>query len=252
MKLKTILIDDEASARSRLKKLLAAHPDIEIIGEASDGLDAVNQIATLQPELIFLDVQMPGLNGFEVLQSLPADKPLPLVIFATAFDEHALAAFEANALGYLLKPINRERLQQTIARAIQLAANQSQAASEQQRLRKVAQAAPLAQLVARRRDRFVLLRPDQVVFFRVEDGLVRLHTDTENYWTDYQLNDLEARLPSPPFFRAHRAVIINLRKVKELVPFAKSTFLLLMNDHATTEVQVSERQSKRLRELLEL
>lgn len=199
---------------------------------------------------------MPGLNGFEVLQALPKDKPLPLVIFATAFDEHALAAFEANALGYLLKPINRERLQQSIARAIQLAANQSQANSEQQRIRSITQAAahaaPLAQLVARKRDRFILLRPDQVVFFRVEDGLVRLHTDAENYWTDYQLNDLEARLPSPPFFRAHRGVIVNLRKVKELAPFAKSTFLLLMNDHAATEIQVSERQAKKLRELLEL
>jgi DNA-binding LytR/AlgR family response regulator len=256
MKLKTLLIDDEASARSRLKKLLAPHPDLEIIGEASDGLDAVQQISTRQPELIFLDVQMPGLNGFEVLQALPRDKPLPLVIFATAFDEHALAAFEANALGYLLKPINGERLQQSIERALTLAQNKSQAETEQQRLRSITQAAahaaPLAQLVARKRDRFVLLRPDQVVFLRVEDGLVRLHTDTENYWTDYQLNDLEARLPAPPFFRAHRAVIVNLRKVKELAPFAKSTFLLLMHDRAATEIQVSERQAKKLRELLEL
>lgn len=195
---------------------------------------------------------MPGLNGFEVLQALPNDRPLPLVIFATAFDEHALAAFEANALGYLLKPINRERLQQSIKRALQLAANQSQSASEQQRLRTATNAAPLAQLVARKRDRFVLLRPDQVIFFRIEDGLVRLHTDIEKYWTDYQLNDLEARLPSPPFFRAHRGVIVNLRKVKELAPFAKSTFLLLMNDPAATEIQVSERQAKKLRELLEL
>lgn len=223
-----------------------------MIGEASDGLAAIRQIATLAPDLLFLDVQMPGLNGFEVLQALPQDKALPLVIFATAFDEHALAAFEANALGYLLKPINRERLQQSIARALQLIPNQSQANSEQQRLRSVAQAAPLAQLVARKRDRFILLRPDQVVFLRVEDGLVRLHTETENYWTDYQLNDLEARLPAPPFFRAHRAVLVNLRKVKELAPFAKSTFLLLLNDHAATEIQVSERQAKKLRELLEL
>ncbi len=236
--------------------MLAAHPDIEIIGEAADGLAAVQQISTLAPDLIFLDVQMPGLNGFEVLQALPNDKPLPLVIFATAFDAHALAAFEANALGYLLKPVNRARLQQSLARALQLAAHQSQANSERQRIRTViqeaAQAAPLAQLVARKRDRLILLRPDQVVFLRVEDGLVRLHTDTENYWTDYQLNDLEARLPAPPFFRAHRAVLVNLRKVKELAPFAKSTFLLLMNDQVATEIQVSERQAKKLRELLGL
>lgn len=223
-----------------------------MIGEANDGLAAVNQTITLQPDLLFLDVQMPGLTGFEVLQALPPDKPLPLVIFATAFDEHALAAFEANALGYLLKPINRERLQQTLARALQLATNQAQADSEQQRLRSLSHTTALTQLVARRRDRFLLLRPEQVIFFRIEDGLVRLHTETENYWTDYQLNDLEARLPVPPFFRAHRAVLVNLRKVKEFAPFAKSTFVLTMNDQAATEIQVSERQAKKLRELLEL
>jgi two-component system, LytTR family, response regulator len=123
---------------------------------------------------------------------------------------------------------------------------------ERQRITAIVQAAPLAQFVGRRRDRLVLLRPEQVVFFRLEDGLLRIHTEAENYWSDYQLNDLEARLPTPPFFRAHRAALVNLRKVKEVAPCAKSTFLLFMNDQAGTEIQVSERQAKKLRALLAL
>lgn len=223
------------------------------MGEASDGLDAVARIEQWRPDLIFLDVQMPGLTGFEVLEALPKKAPLPLVIFATAYDEYALAAFEANAVGYLLKPVNRERLRQAVERAHQLFLSESLADEERERIRHVMRTAapPLQQIVARRRDRFVLVPLDDIVFFRVEDGLVKVKTDAERYWTDYQMVDLEARLPDPPFFRAHRSVIVNLRKVKEIAPFFKSSFLLIMNDPEASEIQVSERQSKKLRERLE-
>jgi DNA-binding LytR/AlgR family response regulator len=251
--LKTFIIDDEASARSRLRKLLASHSQIEIIGEAGDGLEAVAKIESLRPDLIFLDVQMPGLNGFEVLRALPAKAPLPLVIFATAYDEYALAAFEANAVGYLLKPINRERLNQAVERAHRLFLSESQAADERERIRQVVNAAapPFEQIVARKRDRFVLVPLEEVFFFCVEDGLVKAKTETGLYRTDYQITELEARLPDPPFFVARRSVIVNLRKVKEIAPFFKSTYQLIMNDPEATEIQVSERQSKRLREMLE-
>jgi two-component system LytT family response regulator len=252
MKLKTLISDDEASARSRLRKLLSAHAEVEIIGEASDGVEALARIEQLQPDLVFLDVQMPGLGGFEVLHAIPARTRLPLVIFATAYDEYALAAFEANALGYLLKPINRERLSQALERAFILWRSESQADDERDRIRAVARqaATPLQHIVARKRDRFVLLGLDQIVCLRVESGLLKAHTETESYWTDYQINELESRLPSPPFFRAHRSALVNMQRVKEIAPFAKSTYLLMMNDRAATEIQVSERQSKRLRELL--
>jgi DNA-binding LytR/AlgR family response regulator len=252
-KLKTVIIDDEASARSRLRKLLAAHAEIEIVGEADDGLKAVAGIEQWRPDVIFLDVQMPGLNGFEVLQALPKSVSLPLVVFATAYDEYALAAFEANAVGYLLKPINRERLAHAVERAQKLLLSDAQADDERARIRQVVKAAApsLQQIVARKRDRFILLDLDQVFFFRVEDGLVKVKTDGESYWTDYQLAELESRLPDPPFFRAHRAVIVNLRKVKEIAPFFKSSFLLIMNDRDASQIQVSERQSKKLRELLQ-
>ncbi|MGH9842770.1 MAG: LytR/AlgR family response regulator transcription factor [Blastocatellia bacterium] len=254
MKLKTLIVDDEAPARSRLRKLIAAHPEIEIIGEAADGVEAVAGIARAKPDLVFLDVQMPGLTGFEVLQSLPATTPLPLVVFATAYDQYALEAFEANAVSYLLKPVNRERLATAVERACKLAANESSTSEERERIqRAVHTAAPsLRQIVARRRDRFLLLPLDQIIFFEVENGVVRAKTESDRYWTDYQINDLEARLPDPPFFRAHRSVIVNISKVREIAPMMKSTYLLVMNDKESSEIQVSERQSKRLRQSLQI
>jgi len=114
-----------------------------------------------------------------------------------------------------------------------------------------AAAPPLQQIIARRRDRFVLLRLDQICFFELADGTVKVKTDTDQYWTDYQINDLEARLPDPPFFRAHRSAIVNMRKVKEIAPLMKSSFLIVINDQAASEIQVSERQSKKLRQMLQ-
>lgn len=236
-----------------MTKLLAAHPEIEIVGEAADGVAAVEQIEQVSLDLIFLDVQMPGLTGFEVLRALPPNLPLPLIIFATAYDQYALDAFEANAVSYLLKPVNRDRLAQAIERACKLKANEAQTAAEHERIRQLAQAATpkLEQIVARRRDRFVLLPLDQIVFFEVADGTVKVKTNTDIYWTDYQINDLEARLPDPPFFRAHRSAIVNMQKVKEIAPTARASYLLVMNDQTASEIHVSERQSKKLRQLLQ-
>lgn len=217
-----------------------------------DGLEALARIQDLQPDLIFLDVQLPGMTGLEVLESLPKQRPSPLVIFATAFDQYALAAFEANALGYLLKPFSRERLGDALERARKLMGSQSLAEEERERARRVGAAvAPrLQQLVGRRRDRFILLRLDEVFFICMEDGLVKIKTESDTLWTDYQLHHLETRLPDPPFFRARRSVIVNMQKVKEIAPLLKSGYELILSDSQHTRIQVSERQSKALRELL--
>ncbi len=236
-----------------MKKLLAEHAEIEIIGEAADGVEAIEKIETSKPDLIFLDVQMPALTGFEVLRALPQDSKPPLIIFATAYDQYALDAFEANAVSYLLKPINRERLAKAIERACNLKASEQQTAEEHSRIRQMTKsAAPaLEQIVARRRDRFVLLRLEQICYFEISDGTVKVKTDTDSYWTDYQMNDLESRLPDPPFFRAHRSAIVNLSKVKEIAPTSKSSYLIVVNDQTGSEIHVSERQSKKLRQLLQ-
>ena len=234
-----------------MRKLLSVYPEVEIVGEAQDGLEALNRITETKPDLLLLDVQMPGQNGFEVLDSIPANR-IPLVIFATAHDEYALAAFAANAVGYLLKPIKRERLSLAIERASALLNNGTDISSEREKLREIVKqmAPPLRQIAARRKDRFVLLNLERIFYLRIESGLLRARTVNESYRTDYHINDLESRLPSPPFFRAHRSAIVNLDHVKEIVPFLKSTYLLLLNDSEGTEIRVSERRSKKLRELL--
>jgi DNA-binding LytR/AlgR family response regulator len=250
--MRTLIVDDEASARARLTRLLAAHsPALEIIGEAADGLAALQQITGLTPDLLFLDIEMPGLNGFQVLQALPADAPLPLVVFVTGYDQHALAAFAVNALAYLLKPIETERLALVVDRAQRLHASASQRADEQRELSALIHAAPdaapLRQIVARKRDRFFLFAPADVCFFHAQDGIVRAHTASDSYWVNYALNQLESGLPAEQFFRAHRAALINLAHIKELRADFKSSFRVTMNDAAQTEIQVSERQAPLLR-----
>jgi two-component system LytT family response regulator len=246
----SLIIDDEPPARARLSRMLTAHSSmVGVIGEARDGLEALEKISGLRPDLVFLDVEMPGLNGFQVLQALPEDVALPLIVFTTGYDQHALAAFEANAVAYLLKPVEAERLAQVIDRAWRIHSFEVQRGAERRMLSSFIQnaPAPLQQVVGRKRDRFFLLSPEEIIFFRADGGVVRAHTANEGYWVNYQLNYLEACLPEEMFFRAHRSVIVNLTKVKELRSYSKSSFLLLMSDQEQTEIKVSERQASLLR-----
>jgi two-component system, LytTR family, response regulator len=250
--IRSLLIDDEAAARGRLARLLASHPEIEISGHAADGLEALEQIRALTPDLLFLDIDMPGLNGFEVLRALPLGATVPLVVFVTAYNQHAMAAFEANALAYLLKPVNPERLAGVVERASRLHAHESQRRDEQQHVERLLRAEPrvLAQIVARKRDRFVLLPPSDVIFFQVDNGIVKARTATDSYWVNHQLNELEEGLPEGLFFRARREVLVNLARVADIRPYFKSSFLLSMADAARTQIAVSERQAKLLRQRL--
>lgn len=248
--MRCIIVDDEESARARLGRMLAAHPDIVVAGEACDGLQAVEKLEELQPDLLFLDIQMPGLTGFEVLQSLPAHIPLPLVIFVTGYDQHALAAFDANALAYLLKPVEADRLAQALERARKLGGAAIEAEREREHILRIARESPkvLHQIVCRKRDRLVLTPPAEICWFQVEGGVVKAHTATDTFTVNYQLGELEAGLPSGVFFRARREVLVNLTRIREIRPYFKSGFLLIMPDAAATEVIVSERQARSLRQ----
>jgi len=242
--MRALIADDEEPGRARLVRMLASHPDIQVAGEARDGLEAVGKIEEIRPDLLFLDIEMPGLTGFEVLQAIPRKTPVPLVIFVTGYDQHALAAFEANALAYLLKPVEPARLAQAVDRARKLSASGDASRGERERVRRVAREAPkpLRQIVCRKRDRLLLMQPEQILWFAVEDGIVKAHTPTDTFWVNYQLGELEAGLPSETFFRARREVLINMGKIKEIRPYFKSGFLLVMADAAATEIAVSERQ----------
>ncbi len=253
MKIRVLIADDEESARSRLRTLLAAFPSISIEAEARDGIETLEAIRRVRPDVVFLDVQMPGLSGLEVVSSLTSEA-LPLIVFATSYDEYAIAAFEANAVGYLLKPINRDRLASAIDRIERLVRAPSDVTHEQSRLAAVAAASrtPLSHVVAIQRDRYLLLPLQEVCFFKVEDGITKVKVDAASYRTNYQIGLLEPRLPNPPFIRAHRAIIVNLEKVAGISPLFKGTYLLTMKDTHGSEIRVSERQSKLIRDLLEL
>jgi DNA-binding LytR/AlgR family response regulator len=248
--MRSIIVDDEESARARLGRMLTAYPDIVMVGEARDGLEAVEMIEAQRPDLVFLDIQMPGLTGFEVLQSIPASVAMPLVIFVTGYDRHALAAFEANALAYLLKPVEAERLTQAVERARKLGGTAKEGEREREQILRVARESPkvLQQIVCRKRDRVVLTPPEQICWFQVEDGVVKAHTAADTFTVNYQLGELEASLPAEVFFRARREVLVNLTRIREIRPYFKSGFLLVMPDAAATEIVVSERQARSLRQ----
>ena len=242
--MRSIIVDDEEPARSRLTRLLAAHPDVEIAGEACDGIEAVEKIEGLRPDLLFLDIELPGLSGFEVLQAVKRTVTPPLVIFVTGYDQHALAAFEADALAYLLKPVSPERLAQVMDRARRFDSH------EGERILRVAREAPknLRHVVCRKRDRLLLLAPEKILWFQTEDGIVKAHTESETFWVNYPLSELEAGLPEDLFFRARREVLVNVAKIKEIRPYFKSGFLLIMADDASSEIAVSARQVHQFRQ----
>jgi two-component system, LytTR family, response regulator len=250
--MKALIVDDEPDARARLMRLLQKHPEICLIGEAQNGVEALEKIEELEPDLLFLDIEMPGLNGFEVLRSIPDGTTLPLVIFVTGFDEHALAAFEANALAYLLKPVEADRLAVAVERAEKLSSFESERDQEQSKIERLVRETPrkLRQIVCRKLGRVFLVPAEQILWFLVEDGLVKANVANDCYLVNHQLVELEAALPADLFFRARREVLVNLSKIREIKPYFKSGFLLVMADSSRTEIVVSERQVHPLRQRL--
>jgi DNA-binding LytR/AlgR family response regulator len=251
-----LIADDEASARSRLRKLLAPYA-FDLVDDAQDGLAALEAIRKHRPQVVFLDVEMPGLGGFEVVEALTPDV-MPLIVFVTAFDEHALAAFDANAVAYLLKPVVEDRLRTVVSRIEQLVGSAGELSKEAARASAInnvlagASPKPLHHVLALQRDRFLLIPLSEVCFFQVEDGVTMVKTATASYRTNYAIGDLENRLPTPTFFRAHRSTIANLDKVATISPMFKGALLLTMKDSHASEIQVSERQAKHVRELLQI
>jgi two-component system, LytTR family, response regulator len=251
MSIKALIADDEASARSRLRRLLEPYRFALIDGDAHDGLAALEAIREHRPQVVFLDVQMPGLSGFEVVEAL-APEAMPLIVFVTAYDEYALAAFDANAVAYLLKPVVEDRLRAVVSRVEQLV--RAPDGRAQVAARALANAAPrqLHHVLAIQREGYALIPLSEVCFFQVEDGVTHVKTATASFRTNYAIGDLESRLPNPPFFRAHRSTIVNLDKVATISPMFKGALMLTIKDAQASEIQVSERQAKQVRELLQL
>jgi two-component system LytT family response regulator len=219
--IRTLLIDDEQPARERLKQLLSAHPDIDVVGEAGDGIEAAERIAQHAPDLILLDIQMPGASGLDVAASL--GRPRPCVIFCTAFDQYAVDAFELSALDYLLKPVNRARLSAALDKV--RASTAAGASSRDRVLEKLAQTPGLAptRFLARRGARFRIVAAAEVVAFTFVDGVTHLLTATEQLSMQPTLASLSRRLDPHQFFQVSRSAIVRLDAIKEAKPFSDGT-----------------------------
>ncbi len=239
--IRTLLVDDEELARERLRQLLRQHPDVEVAGEAASGEEAIEKILELQPDLVFLDVQMPGCSGMEVVESLSS--PRPHIIFCTAFDQYAIDAFELHAVDYLLKPVSRARLAKAIERVRRLPIRETDAAIE--KLSAVPRKGP-CRFLARRGNRFRVIPQNEVFHFASEEGLTKLCTREQEYWMQPTLTDLEKRLDSTIFFRVSRAAIVNLNAVEELQHLVGGYGAVILKNG--TRVEVSRR---RMRELVD-
>jgi two-component system LytT family response regulator len=232
--IRTLVIDDEQPARERLKQLLGAHPDVEIVGEADDGVQAAEKIAELAPDLVLLDIQMPGASGLDVAASL--GKPRPAVIFCTAYDQYAVDAFELSALDYLLKPVNRARLAAALERV--RSASAATTAGRDRPLEQLTQATGMAptRFLAKRGNRFRVVPANEVVAFTFVDAVTHLLTATEQLSMQPTLASLARRLDAASFFQVSRNAIIRLDAVKEAKPFSDGTGEILLANGQTMVV----------------
>ena len=245
--MRVLVVDDEELARARIKELLAGIPDVEVAGEAENGLRAVELVGELGPDVVILDIQMPGMDGFEVVEALTR---VPLVIFATAFDEYAIKAFEVNSVDYLLKPISRERLGEAIERARSLLDDAPQLDDQMARLAGLIRSRDMRRLPVMKGKKIVLVDLDDIVWIGVEDELVFVHTASEKYMMNATMAELESRLDASVFFRSHRSSIVNLNHVKEIVPWFSGKYKIVVDDEKKSELVLSRARAKGLREIL--
>jgi DNA-binding LytR/AlgR family response regulator len=247
VKLRTLIVDDEAPARERLRRLLCNNSFVELIGEAEDGVKAVELIEEKNPDLVLLDIQMPGLDGFGVIRAL--QKP-PLIIFVTAYDEYAIRAFEVNALDYLLKPFTRIRLERAIEKAYQELSKHADFSAKLDALFQTLREQPryLDRIAVRKGSRIFVINVSEIDWFGAESGLIFIHTKEEKYVTNYTLEELEGRLNPDMFFRAHRSIIVNLTKIKEIIPWFAGSHKIRLTTGA--EVDLSRNQVKELRKII--
>ena len=230
--IRTLIVDDAPIVREGIRLLLGAEKDIEIVGEAADGHEAVSAITGLTPDLTFLDVQMPGLDGFQVMEQCAGRNP-GAVIFVTAYDNYALRAFEVNALGYLLKPIAPRQFQTALSRARQLIGPEAPAAG--------AKTQGLPRLVVKDHDRYILLRPEEVDWITSAGDYVHLHSAGRAFLVRSTMSELEETLDPETFARIHRTSIVNLDRVKEIKPLPQGDFVVRLHDGTVLRMSRSYR-----------
>jgi two-component system LytT family response regulator len=247
--IRTLIVDDESIARKVLRDELEAFKDVEIVGEADNGQEALRLIEELRPDLVFLDLRMPLMGGFEVIR-LRGDI-LPAFIIVTAYDQHAIEAFEAGAIDYLLKPVSQNRLQRALQRARALQGNKRQLAENAAKLADATAPAtppPTRKVVGRRGDEYFLLDVKDILAFQAEGELVWIITSTSRFLATQSLRKIEPHLKDPPFQRIHRNAIVNVNHVRKMSAMSSQRWLLTLSN--SQQLVVSKRQARTLQHML--
>jgi two-component system response regulator LytT len=266
MSLTALIIDDEPLARQELQYLLERAGGVEVLAQGTNGIEAVELIRTHKPDVVFLDVQMPGMDGFAVLKKLLDRRmPMPQVVFATAFNQYAVRAFEVNAIDYLLKPFDRKRVMQTIEKAqarqaapVEPAHPGGETGAKLDALLRLVEEQSHApkvtgKVVVRAQSRLLLVDQKEICFASIEEGTISVVTSTvEGQSNCRTLEELMDQLDPEAFWRVHRSYLVNIQHIREVVPWFKSSYQLRMDDPKKTEIPVSRAQTKRLRELFNL
>jgi two-component system, LytTR family, response regulator LytT len=246
--LSTIVVDDEQLACDELSYLLKDFPEVDVVATGSNGLQAVELVQKLEPDLVFLDVNMPGLDGLGVVRQLrEKGVELPHVIFITAYDQYAVEAFRLEALDYLLKPVDKVRLAESVERARRFVQDRKSPETA------APQAAPRNKLAVRFNNRHFIVDANEVIYATIDNGLITLVTTNLEGHSNYRtIEDLQAALDRDQFWRVHRSYLVNINRIKEVVPWFKSSYQLRMDDKKHTEIPVSRVQTRRLRDLFKL
>jgi two-component system LytT family response regulator/two-component system response regulator LytT len=251
-----LVVDDEQLAREELSFLLKDFPDIEILQTASNGLEAVKLIERLEPDLVFLDVQMPGLDGLAVIGKVrDSGATLPHFILTTAFDQYAVEAFRLEALDYLLKPVEKDRLADSVARAKRLIEDKQQAQDKAAEAVVATGKAPAqrTKLLVRANNRNLIVDAQELIYATIDDGTITVVTAHFEGQSNYRtIEELQSNLDPNLFWRVHRSFLVNINKIREVIPWFKSSFQLKMDDKKQTEIPVSRIQTRRLRSLLKI
>ena len=254
--LRAVVVDDEQLARDELCYLLDEVGGVEVVGQAGNGLEAIEAIGRHSPDLVFLDVQMPGLTGPEVARRLTQRQPPIAIVFVTAYDRHAIEAFELNAADYLLKPIEAGRLEMAIrrvrGRVVAPPAPMNDQLERIVQLMETRRPRP-EQVAVRAADRLLLVQADDIIYASMADDSINIVTGQVSGTSSFRtLDELQARLDPAVFWRVHRSHLVNINKIKEIVPWFSRNFILRMRDAKGTEIPVSRAQTRRLREYLKL
>jgi two-component system, LytTR family, response regulator len=247
--MKALIVDDEPIARRVLREELELISEVKVIGEAGDGRDALQQIAKLQPDVVFLDLQMPVMSGFEVARNLTGPN-LPVIVIVTAFDQHAIQAFEAGAIDYLLKPVSDARLRTAVERAQKLLGKPAEIAATMDRIAAMqSPAAPLSRkIVGRNGDEFILLDMDEVLAFQAERELVWIVTAKQRLQAAQSLRTIEDRLAVPQFQRVHRNAIVNINHIRKMSTLSSQRWMITLSN--ALQIVVSKRQAHNIRKIL--